>query len=414
MVASRTNLSARERSVQDIADRRDRLPTGVEGQNVPTDFFIPGAGLEDVDRAIFELFEKRLKLEVTAKQETTVVPTIFAGGERFALIKKGMPPRDNAGAFVLPLVSIRRTGLEQSELGTIVGRGLGQDTGDLVVRRRLAARDPKYQSLLNKLRLVNQDNVATDENRLRTTNPVGSKPGKVASRRIQPRSFNTVTGNFLEPDLKKNIFEIITIPFPHFYTALYEVIFWTQYQQHMNRLIERFMTSYDAQGNQFRLLTNKGYWFVAYVDSDWSSEDNFSDYTGEERFVKYKFTIKVPAYLHAMERKGVGIPFRRFLSAPQISFQLLEGEAPIRDRDYPPVGSGDIDKFTLNDVTPLDRRGNPIEDERQFVEKVKILVHDPFTGEDVPTFRRVLSRNQRKGETVLSKRIIRKIDDINF
>lgn len=403
------------KSVQDLRDRAGKLPTGVEGTNVPSDFSIPPAVIEDVDRAIFNLFEKRLRLEIVANKQTIPVPTVFAGGERVFLAKRNRPPRDKAGAFILPIVSIRRSGIEQSKPGVIPGRGMGQNTGDLVIRRRLSSRDPQYQSLLNKLRLQNQANVASANNQARPgQQPMGSLPGTVATRRLQPISINTLTGDLLSPDLGKNIFEIITMPFPHFYTALYEVTIWTQYIQHMNGLLERFMTSYDAQGNQFRLDTDKGYWFVAYVDDDINSDDNFSDYTDDERFVKYKFTIKVPAYLHGKERFGSGVPFRSFLSAPQISFELIGGAIPANQPVGAPVGSGDINKFTLSDVQPLDKRGDAVEDERQEVDKVPDLIQDPFTGKGQVRYRRILSRNQRKGETVMSKRVAQVFDDINF
>lgn len=403
-----TDLPAR--TVQEVFDREGALPTGTEGQNVPTDFHIPEAGLGDVDRAVFELFEERLRLEVTVKEARERVPTLFAGGERVFLIKKNRPPRDRNGLFILPIVSIRRTGLEQSELGVIVGRGMGQDTGELVIRKRLSSRDPRYQNLVNKPDLKNQDNVASSANRLGTSAPQGAIPGRVASRRQRVGSFNTASGDILRPDVGRNVFEIITMPFPHFYTALYEVTIWTQYVQHMNEVLETFMTSYDAQGNQFRLDTDKGYWYVAYVDTDLTSEDNLTDYTEDERFIRYKFTMRVPAYLHASQRKGSGIPFRRFLSAPQLSFEALEGAIPAYERKDAPVGSGDIDKFMLNDVERLDKRGNPVQGIREFVRNVELP--DPFSDDGRTVLRRIVGRNQRKGET-MSRRISRHVDDFN-
>ncbi len=405
---------SRARSVQDVADRAGSLPSGVEGTNVPSNFSIPDSSIADVDRAVFNLFEKRLKLEVKVGQKMISVPTIFAGGERVFLVKGNKPPRDKAGAFILPIVSIKRTGLDQSKPGIIAGRGMGQNTGDIVIKKRLSSRDPRYQSLINTIGLKNQDNVASTENRISNTNPVGSLAGTVATRRLQPSSFNTWTGELLTPDLGNNIYEVITMPFPHFYTALYEVTFWTQYVQHMNSLLERFMTSYDAQGNQFRLDTDKGYWFVGYVDDDISSNDNFNDYTDEERYVKYKFTLKVPAYLHGAERHGAGKPFRSFLSAPQLSFQIIGGGPPEPTRKDAPVGTGNINKFVLSDVQTLDKRGNLVVDERQETEYVQEFVQDPFGDSGRNRLIRVLTRNQRKGETVMSKRVLKSIDDVNL
>lgn len=404
----------RARSVQDVKDSQGKLPTGVEGANVPAGFSLPPSRIEDVDRAVFELFEKRLKAEVRSGQKVIPVDVLFAGGERAFLVKGNHPPRDKAGAFILPIISIRRTGLDQSKPGIIPGRGMGQNTGDVIIKRRLSSRDPRYQSLVNSLGLKNQDNVASPSNRAGDVDPVGSQPGRVATRRIQAPGFNTWTGELLAPELGNNIFEIITIPFPQFYTALYEVVIWTQYVQHMNSILERIMTSYDAQGNQFRLDTDKGYWYVAYVDDTIDSSDNFNDYTDDERFVKYKFTIKVPAYLHGAERHGSGVPLRSYLSAPQISFQLIEGVPGSPTAPEAPVGSGDVDKFTLSDVQVLDKRGDPVEDERQDVQHVDEYVPDPFGGPGRTRLVKVLSRNPRKGETVMSNRVFKVIDDVNL
>lgn len=408
----RKNDKGPARSIQDIKDREGSLPTGVEGTNIPVDFHIPPATLEDVDRAVFNLFEKRLRLEVTTGQQVVPVRTLFATGERVFLVKNDRPPRDRNGTFILPIVAIRRSGLEQSKPGVISGRGMGQNMGDMVIKTRLSEKDPGFQSVLNKLRIKNQDNVASQGNELRASEPRGSLPGRLASRRVQGTSINSVTGELLAPDLNRNIFEIITMPFPHFFTALYEVTIWTQYTQHMNAVLERFMTSYDAQGNQFRLDSDKGYWYVAYVDDDISSEDNFSDFSEDERFIRYKFQLKVPAYLHGKERHGSGIPFRKFLSAPNISFELNEGAIPANGISQAPVGSGKTNKFILSDVQQLDKRGDQVDSEREAVRRVPDVVTDPF-GNDKTRFVRVLSRNQRKGETVMT-RLIRKIEDVNF
>lgn len=401
------------KSIQDIEDRRGSLPTGVEGANAPDGFEIPASTIEDVDRAVFDLFEKRLKLHVTVKDASIPVSTIFAGGERVFLVKGNHPPKDRSGTFILPIVTIRRSSIEQSKPGVISGRGMGQSSGDLVIRKRLSSRDAQYQNLLNKLNLKNQSNVASDMNLAGDSDPAGSRVGTVATRRARPSSFNTVTGELLEPDLGNNIYEIITMPFPQFYTAMYEITFWTQYIQHMNSLIERFMTSYDAQGNQFRIESDKGYWYVAYVDDELTSDDNFSDYTEDERFVKCKLTMRVPAYLHGGERYGVEKPFRSFLSAPQITFEIIGGQAPSPRPVTAPVGSGNVDKFVLSDVQELDRRGNPVEQTRPTVDRVAVSVRDPFApGGQRTRYLKVLSRNNRKGESVIAGRLHTIIDEV--
>ena len=51
-----------EKNVNDVTEK---LPDGLEGQNVPDNFFIPSCGIEDVDLALFDLFDKKVKFTVS-------------------------------------------------------------------------------------------------------------------------------------------------------------------------------------------------------------------------------------------------------------------------------------------------------------------------------------------------------------
>ena len=150
-------------SIPDIslnpANKQDRIRSGLEGQNIPDDFYLPPCGLEDIDRALFDLFDKEIQFAISQNNETRKVPVIFATGERFALMKRNEPLRDENEAFILPLISIRRTGIDQAS-----GFERLADTGDLVIKRRLSARDPVYQNLVNPQNIRNQENVRSEEN----------------------------------------------------------------------------------------------------------------------------------------------------------------------------------------------------------------------------------------------------------
>lgn len=384
------------------------------GNNIPDDFNIPACTLTDVDRALFELFDKKLGFQVSVKGGTSLrVPVVFAGGERVFLVKRNRPVRDRNGTLILPVISIRRTGIEQSKPGVIPGRGMGVDTGDIIIKRKIDRSDPAYQNLVNKNRLRNQNNVSSGMNEAQTDSPEGSLPGRVSSRRPRGTSLNAVTGELLRDDLGDNIFEILTIDFPHFYTASYEITFWTQYTQHMNQMINRFMTQYDAQGNNFRIDTPKGYWFVAYTMDDWTSGDNFQEYTEQERMVRYTFSMRVPAYLIAPDGPGEESVIRRYLSAPNVSFGLCDGDIANIQLESP-AGSGDETKFILGDVNILDRQGNRVLSDRKRTDLVRSVVRNPFTGKNEVQFLRVTDRNQRRGETVISARNVVDLGDINL
>jgi len=393
------------------------LRSAYEGTNVPDDFFMPSCGIEDVDRALFNLFDKDLQFEVKVNEQTTKVPVVFAAGERFALTRRRQPIRDKNNALILPVVAIARKSLDLSpDLGGFGTPIAPRDQESYIVRKKLSPRDRDYQNLINKLMLKNQSNVATRANFGSNDIFPGntSKPGTVASRRNKGNmSFKTSkNGYLLKPDLGDNIFEIITIPYPEFFLAEYEIIFWTQYTIHMNQLIETMMARFSFQGHQFPLSTDKGYEFVAYVIPTLTSGDNFSDYSSEERIIRYSFTIKIPGYLIAPKQPGLPSPFRKFLSAPQIEFGTKQVRADMARDIESDVGTTDINKFILSDVEILNKKGEvPLqrgEDDFKLVETIE----DPFTGKTVRRRVKVLTRNQRSGETVASFRIVTDLDTI--
>ena len=128
----------------------------------PTDQFsndtIPPVGLEDIDTAIFTLFDKELPLQVTDTESnngTKKVPVIFAGGEKWALLKRNKPLRDKNNTLILPLITIGRTNFVQNVSDDMNGRGINQKTGEIKIRRRLDPRDRSYQNLINKHNLSN-------------------------------------------------------------------------------------------------------------------------------------------------------------------------------------------------------------------------------------------------------------------
>jgi hypothetical protein len=106
-------------------------------------------------------------------------------------------------------------------------------------------------------------------------------------------------------------------------------------------------------------------------------------------------------------------PFRKFVSAPDVSFEIFTSNAEILH--YPPNKpnpTGDVSKFILSDVEQIDPAGNLVESDRMRYLKAKSKIKNPFTDQTETEYLKIITRNQRKGETVLSSRIVSKIDDI--
>jgi len=366
------------------------ISTGLEGVDIPEDFDMPSCGIEDVDRAMFKLFNEDLPFYYEQGGDMKRIPCVFAGGERAMILRRKKPLRDRQGALILPLVSVMRSGIDQE-----AEKGIGPGEGTLTIRKKLAPEDRVFKKLANQEGLRNQDNIPT----------------------------SAKSSNFSLGIGAKNIYEIITIPAPRFYKASYEITFWAQYLQQMNNIIEAFISSYNIDiARSFKIDSDKGYWFVATVDSSLNDSTNFDGYADDERLIKTSVTMTVTGYLINPKFPGAPSPFRRYVSAPKIQFETTTKPSPtvtsstlpsynpedyvfdeLNTSEYPlpgaAVGMVDFDgpEYTVN-------LGGAVKDSTQKATKVvnnlqpRVKLDDPFDG--TPSLATVKSKNLSKGETV--------------
>jgi len=203
-----------------------------------------------------------------------------------------------------------RTGLEQQSDD---GYGIGPGTGNLVVKQRIYKDTTELANEMNVLGLQNQGNVTSED--------------KSIGPSVRGYSRNVPVGTgFLNLEPATKVVETISVPAPRFFKATYEVTFWTQYLQQMNELLEAMLVSYSWNaGRAFRIETDKGYWFVAAVESGLNSGINFDSFTDEERLVKYSFNIGVNGYILNPKFHGGMNLLRRTISAPKVSFDSAIG-----------------------------------------------------------------------------------------
>lgn len=333
------------------------LPSGYDRTSVPEGLTIPSAGLVDADRGLFHLFDNEIPLTVTTRDGTQNVPIIFAGGEKWAMVKKGKPLRDRTGGLILPLITIMRNNIVQTPNNDIAGRGINQQTGELVIKRRLNKNDRAYQNLINRVLLRNQENVAVNKDGTAVDGQI------TVDRDIGDLTHDPTVqdGGLMVPDKMNNVYEFIIIPSPQFLTVTYQVTIWTQFIEQMNEVIEGLIASFLPQGNAWLLTSTKGYWYVATVDSNlYNAQNNFDDMSDQERLVKYQFEVQVPAYILASRTPGAPVPVRRYISAPSIKFET--NVSPSIDSEKESV----LDPFLGADdpTLPLDEKGNNRRDQR--------------------------------------------------
>ncbi len=413
-----------------MSTRKTSGPNANPKYSTESDFQIPSCTIEDVDRAVFNLFEKDIGMFYVQQNDTLKIPVIFATGERFAVLRRKQPLRDKAGALILPLISIMRSGVEQS-----LSRGMGTNQGgDIVIKKKLSPKDPSYQRIVNKERLEYQDSRATKAHSLtEVAGPgarkgMGTVPGTVATRSPETeKSLAFSEGKLISDKLGNNIFEIYTIPAPKYYNATYEITFWAQYTQQMNHMITAVMSSYHSQSARtFRIESNKGYYFVAYVASSLSSGNNFDDFTDSERIIRYSFNLDVNGYIVNPKYPGSNSTIRKYISAPKISFDMTQVNSLPTSKVFGGIASGNPNDYILQDLKDTDSPtvssivgGKGVVPEGDYYQEtmvggeesgrtpltVRRKFTDPITGKEVKQELKIKTRNERKGETVYREQI---------
>ncbi len=394
----------RQNIPQDPRNPKDHLDSGYE--NSPSlDFTIPPVGIEDIDIAIHRLFDKTIGFNTfimsanKGPQNIKKPYVIFATGERFALAKKLKPPRDKNKVLILPAISIRRTSIEQTP-DDIYTRGMNARTGVLTIKRKLSTEDRDYQNLVNKQGLKHLQNVLSGL-------PTSSRPTGDDANTLE-----VIQGGLLENRISaNNIYEIITIPQPQFFTAKYEVVFWTNYTQHMTYLIQTYMTSFLPQFRGHKLETDKGYWFLAYTEDTFNNGENIDQFEGEERLIKYTFNITVKGYLLAAQAPTNAVPVRRWISAPNIVFDVaIAGDVqPKAHLERPPQKDTVHDGFTLTDININPETAQTPTTQQRFA--VNKTIVDVNTGKKRHKYVSILDTNQKKGETVFAASDIETLEE---
>ena len=304
-------------------DENIAVATGYEGSNIPDDFNIPSCGLEDLDKAIFNLFNKDIPLFYNHLNEKKKVPVIFATGERFAILRRKKPLTDANNALILPLISIIRNSIDNKPQ-----KGMSNNMmKPITIAKRISDKDTAWKQVSNLENIKNS---------------------------LYSKARNTELNEdlSLEPKKSNNIIEVIEIPPPRYYGASYEVTVWSSFTQQMNYLMETIMSSYtNNPGQQFKVESDKGYWFPAFIDTTISQDASYQDFSDTERFVKYTFNIQATGYIVALDNENVKRPYRSFKSSPQISFEIGATRDKLSTQPtFGSVVSNDANAYLLNEI----------------------------------------------------------------
>ena len=227
--------------------------------------------LETIDTAMFRWIDEEMSVSARGNTGFKKVPVLWVSTERAYQIKKDKGLRDQDGTLIFPLITVERTSVVKSlsKKGAIFNSFAVNDVrgGSITIARQ-----------------INQD---------KTSNFANADAYK---KRGTPESPNSGINqrNFPRKN-KKVVYETITIPVPVYLDIQYDIYVRTEYQQQMNEIIAPFLVKTGSL-NYFHIY-NEGHGFEAFIQEDYSQENNVSSLDEEERQYQTKITIKVLGYV---------------------------------------------------------------------------------------------------------------------
>ncbi len=282
-------------------EEKNKIVSGYEEAQRSYDYVIPSCGLEDLDAGVFDLFNDQLPLFYTHKGEKNRVPVIFATGERFAILRRKKPITDNTGALILPLVSITRGSIDNTPQKGVANNEMFPE----IVARRISDNNIEWRQQKNFEGFNSIKHTTKSQN----------------------------AGYSLKPQLD-NIYETLEIPPVKYFGCTYEITIWSSFTQQMNKLLTAIMSAYTINpGRQFRIESRKGYWFPAFIDSSFSQDTNYSDFTDAERYIKHTLNLSATGYILSPNIEGGKVGLKSIVSAPKISFDILTSNNIVKPQE---------------------------------------------------------------------------------
>lgn len=194
-----------------------------------------GVKLYDVDLAIAEHMIDTVLPTVEIFEEKQKIPVVYGNPERWKAIQKDGFLRDRKGVLQIPLVMFKRNSI---------------------------ARDDSFANTMN--RHVSYPSVSR------------------YSKKHKYDKFSAMTGT-------KRPVELYDVVMPDYVNITYEVIIWTDFTEHMNKIVEAFQYATDEYWGD-----KEGFKFRVKIDNF----DNTTEVSeGSQRIVRTNFTMAVYAYL---------------------------------------------------------------------------------------------------------------------
>ena len=246
---------------------KDYSHTDVEDPSIVDEEEFMPSNIEDIDSALYDYIKEEMKIFCTTNKGWERTPVVWVSPERAIHSKRDKELQGGLDAFVWPAITVERTGYTK-DLGRKGGfyapfpTSTDSAGGVITVARKINQNKTQKFANADSLRLNKQANFPT----------------------IAPGKKN-----------EKIVYQTITMPAPIYVDVAYSITLFSEYQQQMNEMMNPF-TNLGGTVNYFPIHRN-GHTYEAFVQQDFSSDNNVSQLAEEERKYKTKIDIKVLGYL---------------------------------------------------------------------------------------------------------------------
>ena len=234
------------------------------------EFFIKPSTLETIDTGFYDFIHDNLDIYTVTNNGFTKVPVLWVTPERSFQIKGENGSRDTVGRLILPVITINRGSVvkDSSFKGPIQADMRGPSQGDARAYRGGA---------FHVKRVFNQELTA-----------------KYQSMHVT-RNLKRKQLNYPGHDRTGICFDDYFIPIPTYVNITYNITLRSEYQQQMNDMITPFITR-TGQVNHF-VFKKDNHKYEAFVQQDFSMNNNVTNMGEEERKFETKIDVKVLGYL---------------------------------------------------------------------------------------------------------------------
>jgi hypothetical protein len=201
---------------------------GVEPQ------YVKGVKLIDIDTTISEYMVNSIIPDLEENGNTLKVPLIYGNAERWNGARKQGYLKDVRGKIQIPLLMFKRNSIE---------------------------RDSSMQHFKEKLTMPSYQKYSKTSRYEKFSLQVGAKP----------------------------VYEVYNVRVPSYVTVTYEVMIWTSFTEHMNKIVEAFQYATDRYWGK-----EDGYKFRVRLES-FDTQQEVGE--GTERIIRTTFTMVANAYL---------------------------------------------------------------------------------------------------------------------